>query len=93
MPKTKRCLISHDKQTSERCMFCNLKINLSWRERVQLETKAVPRETKQRLLDLMWDEHKSLGEAREMVGVSLDVAGEILMENIHEMKYIGRTAV
>lgn len=78
----KKCLIAHEKQSCEFCLFCKVKINLSWREKVQAKAKLVPIETKQKILDLL-HEGKKVGEAIEGAGLDdHDVGFEIIAQQI-----------
>lgn len=82
----KKCWISHEEQSCERCLACGKKINPSWLEKVQEQVKQVPQETKQKMLDL-FRQGKTIGEAREICGLDLHVAAEIIRENIETKSF------
>jgi hypothetical protein len=48
---------------------------------LEYEYSQVPLETKQSFLDLMNNEGKNVGEAMEILGISLDVAGQVILRN------------
>lgn len=73
------------------CLFCKKKINLSFTEKLQQKVDAVPQEKKQQLLDLL-HEGKTIGQARDSVGLELIVAGEIITQNIVATHFLGREA-
>lgn len=87
----KKCLIPHERQKLEFCLFCHKKINLSYMEKLKEDTAKVPIETKQKLLDLL-REGKTVGEARDAVGLDLQIVGEIIMQNIESCHWLSNTA-
>jgi hypothetical protein len=88
----KKCLISHDRQKSEHCLFCNKKINPSYMEKLRAMVADVPKETKQKLLDLL-HEGKTIGEATRECELDLQVSGEIIMQNIGKYEFLRKEAV
>lgn len=88
----KKCLIPHERQHFEHCLFCHKKINLSFDEKLKEQVAAVPIEVKQKLLDLL-NEGKTVGEARNAVNLELIVVGEIIMQNMTEYHFLRTEAI
>lgn len=61
-------------------------------EKYREQAMAIPQAKRQQLLDLL-HEGKNLGEAREIVGIDLMVAAEIVCMNISSYEYINETAI
>lgn len=88
---SKRCLIPHERQKLERCLWCNKKINLSFKEKLEKQVDEISIETKQKVLDIL-HEGKTIGEACKATGLETVVVGEIIMRNIKEYRYLSREA-
>lgn len=62
-------------------------------EEIKKEVAEIPKETKQAFLDKL-HQGLTIGAAREAVGLDdLMVACEIINENIHDHKHLGKNAV
>ena len=80
----------HDRPNSDgKCVFCKEKVGLSYEEKLQAKVDAVPKEDKQKLLDVIW-EGKTLGEAMEVIGVETEIGAKILVDCIGTHKYLKR---
>lgn len=88
----KKCLIPHEEQNFERCLFCNVKINLSFQEKLDKAVAEVPQETKQKILDLL-HEGKSIGYVKEAVNLSTLIVGEIVVNNITAVNFLRKEAI
>ncbi len=74
------------------CLYCDEKIGLTWREKVQEKAAKVPIEVRQKLIDLV-RKGKTVGEAREECGIELHTATEISVQNISAHNYLNTEAV
>ena len=88
----KKCLMLEDHERVgkevERCFLCNEKIGKSFKQKLQERTALVPKEKKQRFIDLLVA-GKTIGEAKREAGIEdLLVAGEIIMQQIGEYHYL-----
>jgi hypothetical protein len=80
-------------ETGHKCFMCGAIIGKSFEERTQEKVDAVPQETKQAVLDLMWKGH-SIGEVKEILKIddTMVVCG-IINQNIGSHKYLRTKAV
>jgi len=60
-----------------------------YRSRLRNAIRDVPWETKQRILDLLWD-GKTVGEIIKIVDIELLVVSGIIVDNIGTVKYLRR---
>lgn len=92
----KKCLIAdrHEKmgQEIEKCFMCGATIGKSYQQKIREKTDLVPREVRQKFLDLLW-QGNSIGEAREICEIGLDEAGQIVLDNIGSHHYLRTEAV
>lgn len=61
-------------------------------EKLRAMVADVPKETKQKLLDLL-HEGKTIGEATRECELDLQVSGEIIMQNIGKYEFLRKEAV
>ena len=54
---------------------------MNWLDECRVAAEALPQETRQKFLDLMWA-GKTLGEAQRETGISFDAANGIVQMNI-----------
>lgn len=59
--------------------------------KLEYEHDQIPQETRQKYLDLI-HEGKTIGEAKDAVGISLEGALEITNRSIENFKYLGKVA-
>lgn len=76
----------------EKCFSCGLVIGKSYQQKIREKTDLVPKEIKQKFLDLIW-QGKTLGEAKDVCEIGLDEAGQIVLDNIAEYKYLRTKAI
>ena len=90
--KQKKCLYSSHEKVYGNCIFCGVKGGIpTYKEQCRAEADAVPQEVKQKYLDLLWA-GKNIGDARAEVGISLNAATQITMDNISSFDFLNRTA-
>lgn len=67
---------------------------MGWLEECDKAAKALTPEQRQKFLDELWT-GKTLGEARELAGISFDAANGVVRQNIerHEYNTLRRVAV
>ena len=71
---------------------CKVKYKIQQdKQKLQLEYDELPYEKKQEFLDLFWDGN-SIGEAKDKVGLSLDLACKIINENLESVSVLRREA-
>jgi DNA-directed RNA polymerase subunit N (RpoN/RPB10) len=80
-------------ETAHKCFICGTIVGKSFEERTQEKVDAVPQETKQKILGLMWS-GKSIGEVKDELGIddTMVVCG-VINQNIAEHKYLRTKAL
>lgn len=87
----KKCIIPHERQTLEHCLFCRKKINLSFKEKLEKQVDEMSLEVKQKVLDLL-HAGKTIGQTCEETKLETVVVGEIIMRNIGAIDYLRKEA-
>ena len=92
----KKCILAdrHEEMGKdiEKCFICGAIIGKSIEQKIREKTDLVPKTLRQKFLDLMW-KGKTLGEAKKICGFDLDIAGQIVMDNIGNYKYLRKDVV
>lgn len=65
---------------------------MNWLEQCESEAKALTAEQRQAVLDTIWH-GKTIGEAREMHGLSLAAVCGVVNINIADAKFLNRKSV